>query len=347
MAFSPLVAAETHNIPISEAYFQGAISIEPVEDGLKPWRVEYRDRDLLQPFGEILWWAQCPSGVRLRFWYSGGQLGLNLVPRDKGGPRLFDLVKDNKLLETGSLAPGQETFLYQTRLDAGVYEIWLSHRDPMVIRSFVISGKELRPEPDHRIRWLTYGSSITHCIAADSPAQTWPAVAAREMDVNLISMGLSGNCHLESLIASYIRDQQADIMTLKLGINVYGVESMNARAFEPAVIGLVKTIREKNPLAPIALITPIIAPLREETENSLGMTLEDYRECVRDAFQCLKTANPGENLFLFEGKNLFGEDDVSMLPDSLHPDAEGYRVLGSRVAALVLPKLLPQTRVTK
>ena len=42
---------------------------------------------------------------------------------------------------------------------------------------------------DARPKWVTYGSSITHCRTAESPSQTWPGVAARQSGLNLTCLG--------------------------------------------------------------------------------------------------------------------------------------------------------------
>ncbi|MBK1860067.1 hypothetical protein [Cerasicoccus arenae] len=44
--------------------------------------------------------------------------------------------------------------------------------------------------------------------------------------------------------------------------------------------------------------------------------------------------------FLFEGCDLFSEDDAHLLPDNLHPNGECYEVMGRRAAEKILPILL-------
>ena len=41
-----------------------------------------------------------------------------------------------------------------------------------------------------------------------------------------------------------------------------------------------------------------------------------------------------------EGTDLFAESDAHLLPDDLHPNGEGYELMGLRAADLVLPRLL-------
>jgi len=177
------------------------------------------------------------------------------------------------------------------------------------------------------------------CRTAASPARTWPAVAARLCNLSLTSLGFGGQCHLDPLVAMTLRDLSADLMTLKLGINVYGSSSLNARSYPAAVIGLVRIIRERHPYTPIGVITAIASPDRERTPNAVGCTLEDYRSMTRDASHRLMAAGD-EKLFLFEGTDLFGAGDAHLLPDGLHPDAEGYELIGRRFARQVIPRLI-------
>ncbi|MFW6313601.1 MAG: GDSL-type esterase/lipase family protein [Spirochaetota bacterium] len=177
------------------------------------------------------------------------------------------------------------------------------------------------------------------CRSAASPARTWPAVAARLRNLSLTSLGFGGQCHLDPLVAMTLRDLSADLMTLKLGINVYGASTLNTRSYPAAVIGLVRIIRERHPYTPIGVITAIASPDRERATNVVGCTLEDYRAMTRDAVERLQAAGD-EKLWLFEGTDLFGAEDAHLLPDGLHPNPKGYELIGRRFADRVLPMLI-------
>ena len=60
-------------------------------------------------------------------------------------------------------------------------EIWLpqsAHRRSCG-RCGSADGARVEPPRHDRRRWVHYGSSISHCIEADGPADVWPAIAAR------------------------------------------------------------------------------------------------------------------------------------------------------------------------
>src|SRR5690606_19609543 len=113
-------------------------------------------------------------------------------------------------------------------------------------------------------RWVHHGSSISHGGNADSPTGTWVAVAARQAGLDLMNLGFSGNAVLDPYVARTIRDQPADLISLKLGINVVNHDSMRRRAFAPAVEGFLDTIRDGHPTTPLVLISPILCPMVED-----------------------------------------------------------------------------------
>jgi hypothetical protein len=68
------------------------------------------------------------------------------------------------------------------------------------------------------------------------PSTTWPALAAARGDVELINLGLGGNALLDPFTARTLRDTAADLISVKIGINLVNTD-LSARAFGPAVHG--------------------------------------------------------------------------------------------------------------
>lgn len=323
-----------------ESFFHGAISFEKGDDYIRPWRLPFDELALHQPHGNLPDKAGRAAGVRLRFKTNSPVIELGVKFEVDVLP-VLDLVCDNEILCSHGPAEHGEVFRFAGLGDAErVYEIWLTQFAYSYIKSLsVADGATLEPAPDERVRWMTYGSSLSQCRTAYSPARTWPATAARQLDLNLTCLGMGGNCHLEPLVGMMMRDRPADIITMKLGINVYGGGSLTMRTFRGAAIGLVKLIREKQPRVPIGLITPIWSVDRETNLNGAGMTLENYREELRLAYEALKSLGD-DKLFLFEGRDLLWEEDAGLMPDNLHPNGQGYELMGLRAAEKILPTLL-------
>jgi hypothetical protein len=245
--------------------------------------------------------------------------------------RLIDCVADGELIATAVVPPGERIVSFSgLRRERKRIDLYLSQVAPVTVVGLQIEdGASWEPVVERRPRWLTYGSSITQCASAASPAQTWPAIASRAMQLQLTCLGYRGNCHLEPMVARMMRDLPADFISLCLGINVHNLSSYSIRTFRAAVIGFIEIVRERHADIPILVISPIVSPSREDTPCVSGLTIQAIREEIEAALDALRQ-NGADNLHYLHGLQLFGSEYSSYLPDGLHPDAEGYRIMGSR-----------------
>lgn len=214
--------------------WEGAVSVEYGAGWVQPWRLPVRDLAL---YPHLLDRAARPSSVRLRFATDAVDVAFITEPLD--GRHTLDLYAGNKLLDQCLFKPGADRFVFSD-LPPGwnVLELWLPPSCPFRLRAVVLSdGASLEEAPDTSPRWVTYGSSITQCAGAGSGATTWPAFVARTMGLHLTSFGFGGQCHMDPMMARLIRSQPADVISLKLGINICGQWSLNKRTFLPAALG--------------------------------------------------------------------------------------------------------------
>ena len=146
-----------------------------------------------------------------------------------------------------------------------------------------------------------------------------------------------------------MRDEPADAISLKAGINVLNMDSLKERTFTPLLHGFLDTLREGKPDTPVLLVSPIICPSAEdhpgptipdangkfitvggpEARRRNSLTLRRMREIMADLVERRRTAGD-PNLHYLDGLALFGPDDVSDLPDGLHPNEAGYVRMGQR-----------------
>jgi hypothetical protein len=218
-------------------------------------------------------------------------------------------------------------------------ELWLPPSGEFRLRGIELdAGASLAAADDLRPRWVTYGSSITHCRGAERPTKTWPAIVAREAGLHLTCLGYASHCQLDIAVARLIRDLPADYLSLKVGINVYGLNSLNERTFRPAVIGFVQTVRDGHPDAPLVVISPILSAPRERTPNQVGMTLRLMREEIAAAVAALR-AHGDHHLHYVDGLRLMGPEQAHLIPGDTHPSAEGYKVLACRFLRSVVVDL--------
>ncbi len=230
-------------------------------------------------------------------------------------------------------------------------EIWLPHGAQFAVETLYVSENSVVERRPSRPRWIHYGSSISHCTEADGPSDIWAAVAARSAGLCLTNIGLGGECHVDQFVARYVRDQPAELLSFKLGINVHN--TLVERTFRSAVHGFLDTVRDGHSTTPIVICSPIWCPDAETNMGPLSfedgvfrsatqpipfegaLTLVREREILEEAVAS-RIDQGDEHLYYLHGHELFGPDDEANLPDRLHPNGEGYIVMGERFASKVL-----------
>jgi hypothetical protein len=212
------------------------------------------------------------------------------------------------------------------------------------------------PERDRPV-WLHHGSSISHGSDAASPSTTWPALAASLGGVELVNLGFGGSALLDPFTARAMRDTPADVISVKIGINLVNTDLMRLRAFGPAVHGFLDTIREGHPTTPLLVVSPLLCPIHEDTP---GPAAPDFAGLSQGKLSFLATGDPTDrtrltlrvirdelaritaarsatdpHLHHLDGRELYGEADFAELPlpDQLHPDAATHHRIGERFAA--------------
>ncbi|MEM1013679.1 MAG: SGNH/GDSL hydrolase family protein [Planctomycetota bacterium] len=309
--------------------WRGHVSLEPVGEGFKPWRIPFNDRRLFPGVAEK---AESPAGVRLAFDTDAQTLQLRAELADNGSLLPDVCVGD----EVVAMPPGETVALPGSGMRH--VEVWLPQSGTATVHGVELptDATLARPEDDARPIWLTYGSSITHCAQAKSPTRTWPARAARQAGLDLTCLGFGGQCHLDPMVARVIRDQPADYISICCGINIHGAGSMNSRSFPAAVIGTIEIIREGHPDTPLCLISPIYSPPREEVATT-DLTLVSMRAGIREIVDLLRERGD-ERLFYVDGLDIFGPDSVpedadmkTLMPDDLHPEDVAQPILAGNV----------------
>jgi hypothetical protein len=376
-------ATDWTRTPIKPDLVRGALDLEETEHGLLPHRLPARAR--AQCADEQLAMAEAqPSGVRLVFRTRATAVELDTlrtttayegVPPGPDG--VYDLLVDGRLAGQASVSGGNVRTVDMT---AGTVEerpgpvgtvrftglpdrdkdveIWLPYNE-MTRLVALRTDAPVEPVPDRgRNVWLHHGSSISHGSFAASPTTTWPALAAALGGVELINLGLGGNALLDPFTARTLRDSPADLLSVKIGLNVVNADLMRLRAFGPAVHGFLDTIREGHPTTPLLVVSPILCPMHEDTPGPCLLDFAGLREgrlefsalgdpaeraagkltlnVVRDELARIVAQRSADDphLHYLDGRDLYGERDFAELPlpDGLHPDAETHRRIAERFA---------------
>lgn len=317
--------------------WEGAISLQRGAEWVQPWRLPFDDRTLFHE--ALVERAAMPAGVRLTFRSDTDFVGGSVVAQPEAAP--IECYCDGQFAGSQPL-DGRDRFRFDG-LPPGdkLIELWLPQFGPFRLRALELAdGARLERHDDRRPRWITYGSSITHCRTAAGPSFTWPAIVARERGLHLTCLGFGGQCHLDPLVARIMRDRPADFLSMKVGINIYGASSLNVRTFRPGIIAFVQLVREQHPDVPFVVISPIFSPPRETAPNAVGFTLEAMRQEVALAVETLR-AHGDRRVYYVDGRSIFGPDLAHLLPDNLHPNAEGYKAMGRNFLREVVARYFP------
>jgi hypothetical protein len=370
--------------PVTADFLRGHLDVEETAHGLLPHRLPAWARRRIPD--DLLAVAEAqPSGVRLAFRTCATTISLETLPTKRvyrGFPPppdgVYDLLVDGRLTAQATVAGGNLRTVTDMRTQSAEFtpgpagaahfaglptgekdiEIWLPHAETTEVIA-LRTDAPVEPAPDRGRRvWLHHGSSISHGSNAASPSAIWPALAASAGDVELINLGFGGSALVDPFTARAMRDTPADLISLKLGINVVNSDAMRLRAFAPAVHGFLDTIREGHPATPLLLISPILCPTHENTpgplmpdlsggtlkfkatgdpaETAAGrLTLTIVRRVLADIVRQRAAEDP--DLHYLDGLGLYGESDHDEfpLPDGIHPCPEGHRRIGENFAELV------------
>ncbi|MGW6783322.1 GDSL-type esterase/lipase family protein [Streptomyces sp. NPDC054987] len=365
--------------PVGPELLRGALEVEHTARGVLPHRLPARAR--LQAPAEVAEVEAQPAGVRLAFRTRATTVELDVLATTtvyRGAPAppdaVYDLLVDGlpagratagggnvRTVDTATwaavLTPGPPGTVRFAGLPEGTkdVEIWLPYRGVHELIA-LRTDAPVQPAPDRGRRvWLHHGSSISHGSNADGPTGTWPALAAARAGVELVNLGFSGNALLDPFTARTMRDTPADLISLKVGINLVNHDLMRLRAFTAAVHGFLDTLRDGHPTTPLLVVSPLHCPIHEDTPGPAAADLSDGRlrfralgdpaeaaqgrltlRVVRDELARITAARATDDPHLhhLDGRALYGQADFDEfpLPDDLHPDAAGHRRIADRFA---------------
>jgi lysophospholipase L1-like esterase len=371
--------------------FRGIAELEDTGRGQLPHRLPPSARARCDD-PQLLSAEAQPSGVRVAVRTTATLIELDLLrtrvvltgvpPRADGA---VDLLVDGRRVQHASVYGGDlvriDPATGATKMEQGepatlrfdglapqdkTVELWLPHYERVELMA-LRTDAPIAAAPADRPIWVHHGSSISQGSNAATPSTTWPALAAAHANLDLVNLGFSGSAMLDPFVARAIRDRPADLISVKIGINLVNSDLMRQRAFGPAVHGFLDIIRDGHPTTPILVIGPLHCPIHESTPGpgsfdeealsagtirfvALGdpadakvpnpglrrLTLQSIREQLTQIVAQRQIEDP--HLSYVDGLDLYGPRDEAAhpLPDNLHPDAATHRLIAERFAALAL-----------
>jgi lysophospholipase L1-like esterase len=190
-------------------------------------------------------------------------------------------------------------------------------------------GGQIVPAPA-RPRWIAYGDSITQGWSVTDPAESWPALVARRLDLDCCNLGFAAAGRGELPVAEQIGGAEADVVSLAFGTNCWTREPMGSGLLGELLRAFIGTVRSGLPEALIVVLTPIVRPDAETVPNRFGATLEDLRASMAHVGAELAATDP--SIEIVDGTAGVAADQ---LVDGIHPGPLGHR----RMARAVLDVL--------
>lgn len=286
--------------------------------------------------------AQLPVTVRLELVGDARALDVayttgtdDLGYRGNGAGRTFAVWRDGRQVaeEPAVLGDGK----VRLSLGAGdgtaadsVAVVYLPEGMKPTVQSVVPVDGDVEPAP-RRPRWVAYGDSVAEGWIASGPAGAWPAVAARDLELDVFNLGYAGSARGEVVSAEQVAALPADVISISHGTNCWTRIPFSVGMMRETTRAFVEVVRQGHQETPIVVASPVLRPDAEDTPNRLGATLVDLRAAMEDVVRERIEAGD-DQLTLVPGRDLI---DADLLGDGIHPNDEGHRVLASSIGGAV------------
>ena len=174
---------------------------------------------------------------------------------------------------------------------------------------------------------LFYGTSITYGDRATAAHLNYANICARDLDCDLLNLGMPGAAFCEAEMADYIASLDCwDMAVLALSVNMI---HFPLTEFMKRVYYMINTVASAHPGKNIFCVTlyPFHDDLVKELKGSAGHGKpDDYRKILRDAVN----NSQHKNLKLIEGTEML--KDISGLGnDLIHPGDFGMFEIGKKL----------------
>lgn len=173
---------------------------------------------------------------------------------------------------------------------------------------------------------IIYGSSIVHGTAASRPGYIYPAIMSRELNLDFMNFGFSGNAKGEPVLAEYLATLPMSVFVCDYDHNAPTVEHLENTHYR-----FYEIIREKNPDVPYIMITrPNYWTSRSNAEETLKRRDVIMRSYLR------ARENGDKNVYFIDGMSFnVAPHQYDMTVDNVHPGDTGFTRMADGIGTLV------------
>ena len=259
--------------PLTADLVRGALELEHTAHGVLPHRLPAWARAQV-PDGQLAMAEAQPSGVRLVFRTRATAVELDTLPTKRStsarrpAPTGSTTCSSTAASPAGPASRGGNTLTIDMATGAatprpgpvgtlrfaglpgrrqGRRDLAAAQRDHRAGRAAHRRPRRAAARPAAARCGCTTAARSATAPTPRAPTTTWPALAAALGGVDLVNLGFGGSALLDPFTARALRDTPADLISVKIGINLVNTDLMRLRAFAPAVHGFLDTIREGHP----------------------------------------------------------------------------------------------------
>ncbi|MDF3129536.1 SGNH/GDSL hydrolase family protein [Kiritimatiellaeota bacterium B1221] len=189
-----------------------------------------------------------------------------------------------------------------------------------------LTGDFAAPEPGDipARRALHHGSSITHGSGSITSRETWAGISARNMEADLINLGLGGGCHCEPEMTDYLCSRNDfDYAVLETGINMLGLDPDTANANIRNLIRKFTTAHADKPVFFVGVF-----PCHNDVANNYQGRAQEIREFVEKEVKALNQPHA----HFIDGKQAL-DPRTGLTTDLTHPSPAGMIQIGDFVSS--------------
>ena len=185
---------------------------------------------------------------------------------------------------------------------------------------------------DSSVRKIVFlGDSLTEGFGVEAensfPSLIGERVAQANLPFQVVNAGLSGDTSAGGVRRiQWLLRSKIDVLVLALGAND-GLRGLSLTATEENLAKIIASVRRKHPEVRVVIAGMLIPP-------NMG---KEYSTAFREVFPRVAKNHKAELIpFLLEG--VAGEPELN-LPDGIHPNKEGYRIVTENVWQVLMPVL--------
>ena len=181
-------------------------------------------------------------------------------------------------------------------------------------------------ENPFRHRVGIFGSSYTHGSSTSRGGMTYPAQFSRNTGIQLLSLGCSGNCKMQTYFAEVLCNAEVDALIFDAFSNP------DAKMIEERLFPFIEKIQSAHPDIPLIFQKTI----RRERRN-FDLQHETYEQAKMDMAEKLmkEACKKYKNVYYVDTTNATSYDNNAQV-DGVHPDNYGYSLWAKSIEKPVL-----------